>query len=293
MRTTDGAPRTETAGGTGDDVRRRVESFGHSHIGHVRAANEDHFVVASLQRSLQLRQTNLDDRAIFDRLCGPMAYLFAVADGVGGEAGGRLASSMAVQSIVHYLSETVGSYHAVPPGLEQEFLDPLGAAVQRAHDGLLRAFGEQTRGGPATTLTLVLLVWPRAFVVHVGDSRVYHWRGGTLRRLTRDQTMGAYLVDQRAMSEDQAERAGLNNVLSSAIGAADMTPWVGSLDLAPGDALLLCTDGLTMHVPDDAIAATLAATVDPETACHALVDAALAAGGRDNVTAIVVRALDG
>ena len=95
-------------GGAQDGVRRRVESYGYSHVGKVRQANEDHFVIASLQRSVQLRQTNLDDTGMFDRLCGPMAYLYAVADGVGGQAGGRLASGMAVQAISSGTRQTTG-----------------------------------------------------------------------------------------------------------------------------------------------------------------------------------------
>jgi PPM family protein phosphatase len=278
-------------GAAQDGVRRRVESFGYSHVGRVRQTNEDHYVIASLQRSVQLRQTNLDDAGMFDRLCGPMAYLFAVADGVGGQAGGRLASGMAVQTIVEYLSETVGSYHGVPPGQEHAFLDPLGVAVQRAHETLLANFEKAGQGGPATTLTIALVVWPRAYIVHVGDSRAYHRRGGRLNRLTRDQTLGSYLVEQRAMSEQQVEKAGYHNVLTSAIGASDMTPVVGVLDLEPGDALLLCTDGLTNDVPEGEIDALLAGAADPERTCRALVDRALEGGGRDNITAIVAYAL--
>lgn len=274
-----------------DDVRRRVESYGVSHVGHVRSANEDHFVVASLQRSVQLRQTNLDDHGLLARLCGPMAYLYAVADGVGGVAGGRLASGLAVETIVEYLSETVGSYHAVAPGREHDFLEPLRQAVQRAHDRLLSTFGTDERHGPATTLTLALLVWPRAFVVHVGDSRAYQFRAGTLRRLTRDQTMGAHLVAQQALSEQQAEHSGLNDVLASALGAADMTPSVDVLDVAPGDVLLLCTDGLTRHVTEVEIAQVLGRTADAETNCRRLVELALAGGGRDNVTVVVAHTL--
>lgn len=274
-----------------DGVRRRVESYGLSHVGKQRPTNEDHFVVASLQRSVEVRQTNLDDRAIFDRLCGPKAYLFAVADGVGGAAGGRLASGMAVETIVQYLSETVGTYHGVAAGQEHAFLDPLSHAAQRAHDQLLHTFQAQGRGGPATTLTMALLVWPRAFVVHVGDSRAYQVRDGQLRRITRDQTMGAFLVEQKAMSEQQAEKSGLNHVLSSAIGSADMTPAVSVLDLAPGDTLLLCTDGLTNDVPDDQIARTFATPADPEAHCRTLVDLALAGGGHDNITVIVIHTL--
>lgn len=277
-------------GAHGGDVRRRVESFGLSHRGNVREANEDHFVVASLQRSVEIRQTNLDEPAIFDRLRGPKAYLFAVADGVGGVAGGRLASGMAVEAIVEYLGQTVGSYHAIPAGQEHAFLDPLSRAVQRAHDTLLDTFRSQKRGGPATTLTIALLVWPRVYLVHVGDSRAYVQRAGQLRRLTRDQTLGAHLVEQRAMSEQQVEKAGLNHVLASAIGAPDMTPVVHAVDLEAGDILLLCTDGLTNDVPEDEIATTIG-SLDAEASCRSLVDRALARGGRDNITVIVVQTL--
>jgi protein phosphatase len=274
-----------------DDVRRRIESYGVSHVGHVRSANDDHFVIASLQRSVQLRQTNLDDHGLLERLCGPMAYLYAVADGVGGLSGGRLASGLAVASIVEYLSETVGSYHAVAPGQEHDFLDPLRRAVQRAHDHLVDAFRSRPEQGPATTLTLALLVWPRVFLVHVGDSRAYHFRAGALRRLTRDQTMGAYLVARQALSEQQAERSGLNDVLASALGAEDMTPAVGVLDVEPGDVLLLCTDGLTKHLDEAEIAAVLDGASDAEARCRGLVERALADGGRDNVTVVVAQAL--
>ena len=274
-----------------DGVRRRVESYGYSHVGKVRENNEDHFVIASIQRSVQLRQTNLDDVGMFERLCGPMAYLYAVADGVGGQAGGRLASGMAVQTIVEYLSETVGSYHRVPAGQEHAFLEPLGVAVQRAHDTLLGTFEKEGHGGPATTLTIALLVWPRTFLVHVGDSRAYLRRGGRLQRLTRDQTLGSYLVEQRAMSEQQVERAGYHNVLTSAIGASEMAPVVGSVDLEPGDALLLCTDGLTNDVPEEEIDRLLAGSEDPEKTCRALIERAIEGGGRDNITAIVAHAL--
>src|SRR5690349_21091887 len=163
--------------GANDDQRRRLESHGISHVGKVREGNEDHFVIASLQRSLEIRQTNLEDRGLLEPLCGPKAYLFAVADGVGGQAGGALASGITLQTIVQYLSETVGSYHAVPMGEEHAFLDPLRAAVQRAHDKVLATFGH-TQGGPATTLTIMLVVWPHAYIVHVGDSRAYQLRDG-------------------------------------------------------------------------------------------------------------------
>jgi len=277
-------------GATNDDQRRRIESFGLSHVGKVREGNEDHFVIASLQRSLEVRQTNLEDRAVLDPLCGPKAYLYAVADGVGGLDGGRLASGITIQTIVEYLSETVGSYHAISSGQEHAFLDPLGKAVQRAHDKLRSTFG-LPQGGPSTTLTIALVVWPQAFVVHVGDSRAYHLRGATLKRLTRDQTMGAFLMDEYKMTESQVEQQGFNNVLSSAVGAQDMTPAVSAVKLEQGDSLVLCTDGLTKHVSEQKIAGVLQRASNAETGCRELVDLALEGGGRDNVTVVVATAL--
>jgi PPM family protein phosphatase len=277
-------------GTTTDDQRRRLESYGLSHVGMVREGNEDHFVIASLQRSLEVRQTNLEDRAVLDPLCGPKAYLYAVADGVGGLDGGRLASGLTIKTIVEYLSETVGSYHAVTGGQEHAFLDPLKRAVQRAHDKLRSTFGI-SQGGPATTLTIALVVWPQAFIVHVGDSRAYHVRDGALKRLTRDQTMGTYMMDEYKMTEKQVEQQGFNNVLSSAVGAQDMMPAVSAMTLEPGDSLALCTDGLTKHVTERQIADVLRKAQNAEAGCRELVDLALAGGGRDNVTVVVANAL--
>jgi PPM family protein phosphatase len=124
--------------------------------------------------------------------------------------------------------------------------------------------------------------------VHVGDSRGYFLRRGRLRQFTRDQTMGDLYVDIGRGSEEQAAKAGLYNILSSAVGS-DMAPAVGVVDLEPDDVLLLCTDGLTNHVPDARIAELLRAAPDAESACQVLVDDALEQGGHDNITVIVAR----
>jgi len=283
-------PRSPTLGPVAD-ARRLIESFGISHTGKMRKVNEDHFVTAALHRAVQIRQTNLDDTQVFERLSGPRAYLFAVADGVGGSAGGRVASAIAVATIVEYLGEVVGAYNGYGADQVKDFPEHLRTAVQRAHDHLVETFRLQDRNGPATTLTLVMLVWPRAYIVHVGDSRVYHLRGRGLRRLTRDQTVGEVLVSQHGMSREQAEQAGLYNMLSSAIGARDMEPAVDFFPLEHGDTLLLCTDGLTKHVSDSRIEEILANASDAETSCRSLIDLALSEGGSDNVTAVVARVL--
>ena len=284
-------PPAVASSGTTADVRRLIESYGMSHVGNVRPVNEDHFVTAALQRAVQLRQTNLDDPHIFDHLSGPRAYLYVVADGVGGSAGGRVASATAVATMVEYLGEMVGAYNGYGADQGKDFPEHLRTAAHRAHDHLVETFRLHTRGGPATTLTLAMVVWPFAYIVHVGDSRVYHLRGDTMRPLTRDQTVGEVLVSEHGMPKEKAVEAGLYNVLASAIGARDMTPAVDFIRLERGDTLLLCTDGLTKHVSDASIREVLTGTSNVEAGCRSLIDMALAAGGSDNVTAVVARVL--
>jgi serine/threonine protein phosphatase PrpC len=264
----------------------RVDAYGLSHVGKVRTVNEDHFAIMTLQKAVQLRATNLQDPTLLERLRKPEVYILVVADGVGGGIGGKIASGVAVKSVVEYLAEAVGCVRDFDVDSENAFLDSLSQAVERGHQHLKEMF--QTQGGPATTLTMVTLVWPRAYVVHVGDSRGYCLRNRTLKQFTRDQTMGDYLVDIGAVTEQHAEKAGLYNVLSSAVGG-DLVPSVGVVDLSGGDALLLCTDGLTKHLSDDRIAEILGSGT-AEASVHSLMDAALDAGGSDNVTVVVAKA---
>ena len=281
-----------TALGVSADTRRLIESYGLSHPGNVRATNEDHFVTAALQRSVQLRQTNLDDVHVFDRLSGPRAYLFAVADGVGGSAGGGIASAIAVATIVEYLGEIVGAYNGYGADHAKDFPDHLRTSVHRAHDHIVETFRLKGRGGPATTLTLAMVVWPHAYLVHVGDSRAYHLRGHSLRRLTRDQTVGDYLVSH-GMPKEQAVQAGLYNMLASAIGAEDLTPAVDLVPLQRGDVLGKSIRAEEEHVTDAQIGEVLDGSGDPEARCRELVELASASGGSDNVTAVVARVLAG
>src|SRR5688572_2435103 len=264
----------------------RIDAAGLSHAGKVRPANEDHFAVMTLARSVELRATNLQDVTVLDRLRRPDVNILVVADGVGGAVGGKLASGIAVRAVVEYLGEAVGCVQDMDVDREQTFLDHLSRAVERGHERLKEMF--RTQGGPATTLTMVTIIWPRAYVVHVGDSRGYFLRNGKLRQFTRDQTMGDYLVDIGAVTQQHAQKAGLYNVLSSAVGG-DLVPNVGLVDLENGDSLLLCTDGLTKHVSDERIAELLSSGTAGLSA-QALIDAAIEGGGSDNVTVVVGKA---
>ncbi len=272
----------------GEDGVTAIRAFGLSHVGKVRAQNEDQFLVGTLHKVLEVQQTSLENREAVDYFTRADAQLLVVADGVGGSEGGRRASQIAVHTLTTYLGQTAGCYAGFDVEQEDEFLLRLERALGRAHD-IVRSVGTET-GGPATTLTLAVVIGARAYLAHVGDSRAYHFRGERLRQVTRDQTMGDFLAEEGVLTDEQARTGGLSNVLASAIGGPEMLPSIGVLDLQPGDTLLLCTDGLTKHVSDERLKAIVAGGGSAEGLCHALVDAALAGGGSDNVTVVVARA---
>jgi protein phosphatase len=267
----------------------RVDASGLTDVGLKRKLNEDHFVIASLQMSSDVRQTSLADQRVFDVLRGPEALLFVVADGVGGRPGGAQASETAVTALVDYLGRAAGCIHQLDVDREHEFLGQLEAAVQEAHQRVVAQSGGRPGQGPATTLTMAALVGARAYLIHVGDSRAFYLHKGRLKQLTRDQTTGEYMVDAGAWTEEQASKAPMGGTLVSALGGDELTVSVGLVDLQPGDVLLLCTDGLIRHVGDERIAEILGRAPDAETACRELVADALAGGGHDNVTVIVAR----
>ena len=265
-----------------------IDAFGLTDKGKVRANNEDHFVIATLRKSMALEHTSLEPHAPQGLMQGSTARLFIVADGVGGRPGGELASGTAVETLLQFLSRTVGCFNAVDVEKENAFLISLDLAVQAAHYRIQEELGA---GGhsPSTTLTMAALIGARAYLVHVGDSRAYYLHRGRFRQLTDDQTMGRFMVDAGAWSEEQAARAGIAANLTSALGGSEMTPRIGLVDLVPGDTLLLCTDGLTKHVSDEQIAEVLSDDAGSEEKARQLVDLALGAGGSDNITVIVVR----
>jgi serine/threonine protein phosphatase PrpC len=273
----------------------QVDARGLTDIGKKRKANEDHFVVLTLRKAVEVKDSSLADPQVFERLRGPEGWLFVVADGVGGLAGGALASETAVTSLAEFLGQATGCFNRIEPDKEHELLEELESAVHAAHRKITETYGggagrgRNAPSGPATTLTMALLVWPRAYIVHVGDSRAFYLRKGRLRQLTRDQTTGEYMVSMGVWTEEQAAAAPVSGTLVSAVGADEMTPAVGLVDLQAGDTLMLCTDGLTRHVTDERITELLGRGTDAAGACRELVDEALTGGGHDNITVIVAR----
>lgn len=268
-----------------------IDCFGLTDTGRVRSHNEDHFVIAAIAKSIEVRRTSLPDKTLSARFGSASAHLFAVADGVGGRPDGERASELTVGALLDYVAHAAGCFQGLDADKEHALLETLERTVRDVHERLLGEARGDAEKSPATTLTMVLLAWPRAYLVHVGDSRVYACRGGKLELMTRDQTIGEYMLSMGAWTEAQARRSGPAAALASAVGGSELAPVVGVIELAVGDALLLCTDGLNRHVPDDQIGRTIAEATSAEAATRALVDLALAGGGSDNVTAVVARAV--
>lgn len=265
-----------------------LDLFGLTDVGKKRSNNEDQFLVARLARAMQPIYTSLSGDLALETDAPREAYLFVVADGVGGAAGGELASGKTVETLAEQIAAAAGSFYSTDPDAEQELIGRLEEAIQKAHRRV-RSELEMDGSRPASTATMVTLLWPRGYIFHVGDSRGYYLRGGRLKQFTDDQTVGDFMVDAGILSEEQAREGGLHDVLTQAIGGEEATPEVGVLDFEPGDVLLMCSDGLTKHVADDEIQELLAGAESAEAACRSLLEAALEGGGSDNITIVVAR----
>ena len=266
-----------------------LDLFGLTHQGLVRPDNQDHFLIGTLHRTLVVHGTSLPAPELLPVRGERFATFAVVADGVGGAVGGARASRRAVETIAQYVQSTLRCFAAADPNHEPAFVEALRGAALEAHKAV-RALGSDGPHGPATTLTMAIGVWPRAYVLQVGDSRCYLYGAGTLRRLTRDQTLAQDLVDRGALSPEDAARSPLHNVLASSIGGRTAVPVVTAVDQRRDNVVLLCSDGLTKHVSDAELAEYLGGLRSAEQVCRDLLRLALERGGSDNITIIVGRA---
>jgi protein phosphatase len=262
-----------------------IDVFGMTHAGKARTENQDHFLICSIQKTLEVHATSLDTSE-FPRRGERLAFLGVVADGVGGHAGGEEAARVAVGEIAGYVSTSLHCYYANDPAQEASFVAALEEGVLAAHRRV-RSGAEGGEAHGATTMTLVMAVWPRLYVLQVGDSRCYLLRGEKFYRLTRDQTLAERLIDEGLVRRDEAERSRLAHLLTSAVGGSEIMPVMTAITSRRGDVLLACSDGLTKHVAEDRIRDRLRAMTSAEAVCRRLVDDALAGGGSDNITVLV------
>ena len=268
-----------------------LDLFGLTHPGRVRTENQDHFLLCTVHPQVVIHGTSLADTERLALRGQRLATIMLVADGVGGSAAGSRASRIATEAVTQYVATALRCYHTAGSSNESEFMEALRAAAIEAHD-VVRAEAKTALGGRqmATTLSLGIVVWPWLYVLQVGDSRCYFYQDGKLRQVTRDQTVGQNLVDEGVLKKEQLRTSPLNHVLASAIGASEAMPEVSRVDVRQrGCVILVCTDGLTKHVPDAEIGARLGAMTSSEQVSQELLDVALERGGSDNITLVVGR----
>ncbi|HKQ59169.1 MAG TPA: protein phosphatase 2C domain-containing protein [Candidatus Eisenbacteria bacterium] len=284
---------TDKAGETVAASRVRVEVAGLTDIGRARDTNEDAYLVCRIGRFLERMSSNVPE-SLVPRV-ETSGYVMIVADGMGGHAAGEVASHTAIAATLKLILDTPKwSLKLDDPATREreigeiwerarEFLAAIHAAVQE------RAATDQALEGMGTTLTIAYSVGADLFVVHVGDSRAYLFRDGEVRKITRDHTLAQQYVDMGLVKPEEADSGPFSHVLTRAVGGNQERPEADleAVQLAHGDRLLLCTDGLSNSISEIEMAAVLASGVPAADACRALIDRALAASGSDNITAVV------
>jgi protein phosphatase len=268
-----------------------VEFGAATHPGKVRENNEDQFLVARLSKSMKVCKSSLPESG--SRLfSGDVGTLLVVADGMGGVAGGEQASALAVRTVEDFTLNTLKWFLRLGGSEGHALLSELRQALDRADRAVLDRARENPRlHGMGTTLTMAYCLGADLFVVHAGDTRAYLFHGGELEQITNDHTLVQLLVDNGALSPEDAKHHKRRNVVTNVIGGPSegVHAEIHKVRVRDGDVLLLCSDGLTEPVDDASIAQVLGSEPDPETACTRLIDLALDHGGPDNITAVVVR----
>ena len=238
-----------------------VLSAAASHVGKVRASNQDSGYVGN--------------------------HLFVVADGMGGHAGGDVASAIAVR----HLQEQDHSY----PNVEAA-RDELYHSILDAGKALTEAVSEHPElTGMGTTVSAMIRVGKQMVIAHIGDSRIYRLRNGVLEQITADHTFVQRLVDSGRITPDEAAVHPRRSVLMRVLGDVDVDPEIDThvVDIEPEDRWLVCSDGLSGYVSEREIAEILISVDNTEDACEKLILASLAEGAPDNVTCVVLRSLEG
>ena len=265
-----------------------VRSYGLTDIGRVRSQNEDQFLIAEMTRALQVQQTSLPQPKT--RYSDDKGILFIVADGMGGRLGGEQASALAVDTVEEFVLNTLHWFFHLRSEEEQNVLAEFQLALRQAD---AKIFEEATRHpqlrGMGTTVTMAYYCESQLFIVHVGGCRCYLQRDGHLYRLTKDHTLVEEMVRHQVLTPEQATRHYLRHVVTNTVGGNKPGLQVEAhrVALAPGDVMLLCSDGLTEMLPDVQISAILSADRVPKSACERLIAEANARESQDNITVIV------
>ena len=267
-----------------------MDCFGLTDSGLKRPTNQDHYLIADLNKSMRIHDTSLTLDSETRVYGGSQGKLLVVADGMGGEAEGERACTIAVDQLTTYVLNSLSWCFRLEEDSEHDFEDHLKEALESCQKSIQDVVADHPEmHSMGTTMTMVYIVWPRAFVVHVGDSRCYLLRNSEL-----------YTDNGRSYCERNHGRDGKDDSRRSATLTHGPCPvertWRRSNELAVDvykltlecdDVLLLCTDGLYNMVPHETLQELLNSNRRAESACRKLIDLANQNGGKDNITAVV------
>ena len=255
-----------------------------THPGRVRKNNEDAYLLSALNGDEPILNTPPRPLPVTDA-----GFLAAVADGMGGAAAGEVASREGLAAVALHLFGHWGRF-TEQPRREEDLLEALVIAVEEASSAILRySDDDRTARGMGSTLTAALFWNQQAYVAQVGDSRAYLFRQGKLHQLTEDQTLVNDLVASGTLTLEQAKVHPQRNMITQALGSPQqLVVVVYRIHLRRGDRLLLCSDGLHGEVDDARLRDILAPGFSPRKTLENLVEEAIANGGRDNITAMLL-----
>lgn len=260
-----------------------VDVFGRTDVGTVRDHNEDNFLVANLGTAERSLKPDIRKHSI-----NSFGSLFAVCDGMGGAAAGEVASALAVDSLFEKMTERSGSFPD-----RQEHAMKLVEAITYANEVILStARQNKAQTGMGTTCTAASLIDDVLLVAQVGDSRAYIIRNKKMYQVTKDQTLLNKLMEIGQLKAEDAENYEHSHVILQALGVRDrVDPVLSAVEILPGDALLVCSDGLNDALSDEQILELInyETTGEPINVCKLLTDSACRAGARDNVTVVFAR----
>ena len=259
-----------------------LDCHGLTDRGRERQTNQDQFLIADLIKTMQINDTSLhvDTHA---RLSGhSQGKLLLVADGVGGNPAGERASTLAIQTLNACVLNTMHWFFRLEADREHNFELDLKSALETCQAEIrAEAASVPSEFGMGTTITMAYLIWPRMYVVHVGDSRCYLLRGSRLQQITTDHTIAEKFVEAGVLRPDEVEKSRWSHVLWNVVGGDEehLQPVVYKSELAADDTVLLCTDGLTQHMSNGTLTELLVGPSTARETCGRLVDAAKDAGG--------------
>lgn len=234
-----------------------------SDIGKVRDENQDTFLVE------------------------PELGLFLVSDGMGGHKGGALAANIVAEDLPVMIETKLSELKSRSPRAIRALFKK--TIVEQSRQLRMEGTSETGCKGMGATLVMALLKAGRAYIANLGDSRIYRFRNGHLTQLTKDHSVVSELLSKGKIKQEEMENHAAADQITGYIGMEEkVTPYIRSFMLRKGDRLLLCTDGLTDMIDDNDIAVILESQTDSQAACEALVNAANATGGYDNITVVVI-----